>query len=91
MEINKDHIIEDIHLSAGGVGPYPAYLSKTIHFLKGKKINNDNLQQAIVIMREEVSPISDVRGTKEYKSLLLRQLFLAHFPENVIDIMELIK
>jgi len=25
-----------------------------------------------------VAPISDARGTKEYKRLLLRQLFLAH-------------
>jgi len=91
LQLNKDNVIEDIHLAAGGVGPYPTYLSKTIHFLKGKEINTDNMLQAIEIMNDEISPISDVRGTKEYKSLLLRQLFLAHFPENVIDIMELIK
>jgi xanthine dehydrogenase small subunit len=29
-------------------------------------------------MNEEIAPISDARGTKEYKRLLLRQLFLAH-------------
>ena len=29
-------------------------------------------------MNEEIAPISDVRGSKEYKRLLLRQLFLAH-------------
>jgi xanthine dehydrogenase small subunit len=32
-------------------------------------------------MQAEVSPISDVRGTEEYKRLLLRQLFTAHFVE----------
>jgi xanthine dehydrogenase small subunit len=30
-------------------------------------------------MNDEIAPISDARGTKEYKRLLLRQLFLAHF------------
>ena len=30
-------------------------------------------------MNTEIAPISDARGTKEYKRLLLRQLFLAHF------------
>jgi xanthine dehydrogenase small subunit len=29
--------------------------------------------------RSEVSPISDVRGTADYKRLLLGQLVLAHF------------
>jgi len=30
-------------------------------------------------MQEEISPISDIRGSKEYKRLLARQLLYAHF------------
>jgi xanthine dehydrogenase small subunit len=30
-------------------------------------------------MQAEISPISDVRGTADYKRLLLRQLLWAHF------------
>jgi len=30
-------------------------------------------------MNEEIAPISDARGTADYKRLLLRQLFFAHF------------
>jgi xanthine dehydrogenase small subunit len=30
-------------------------------------------------LQEEISPISDVRGSSEYKRLLLRQLFFCHF------------
>ena len=52
---------------------------ETIFFLKGKKINTDILSEAIAIMNTEIAPISDARGTADYKRLLLRQLFLVHF------------
>ena len=79
VQVNNDGVIEDIHLSAGGVAPFPKYLKDTVAFLKGKKIDAENLKAAIEIMNAEIAPISDARGTKEYKRLLLRQLFLAHF------------
>jgi xanthine dehydrogenase small subunit len=79
MQINNDGVMEDIHLSAGGVAPFPKYLNDTAAFLRGKQIDAENLKAAIEIMNAEIAPISDARGTKEYKRLLLRQLFLAHF------------
>ena len=78
MQISNDDCIEEIHLSAGGVAPFPKYLNETAAFLKGKKINAENLKAAIEIMNAEIAPISDARGTADYKRLLLRQLFLAH-------------
>ena len=78
MQIGKDGTINDIHLSAGGIAPFPKYLSGTVAYLKGKIINTGVLNDAIKIMNEEIAPITDARGTKEYKRLLLRQLFLAH-------------
>lgn len=74
-------VIEDIHLSAGGVAPFPKYLANTASYLKGKRIDEIILKEAIGIMNAEVVPISDARGTAEYKRLLLRQLFLAHIIE----------
>ena len=79
LQMSDDGVIEDIHLSAGGVAPFPKYLAETISFLKGKKINTEILREAIAIMNTEIAPISDARGTADYKRLLLRQLFLAHF------------
>ena len=48
-------------------------------FLKGKKITEQVIAEAIEVMKTEISPISDARGTKEYKTLLLGQLIKAHF------------
>jgi xanthine dehydrogenase small subunit len=74
-------LIAEAHVSAGGVAPTPLYLRKTSEFLRGKEINGETISAATEIMQSEVSPISDVRGSAEYKRLLLRQLFMAHFVE----------
>lgn len=79
VRVTAEGSIENIHLSAGGVAPFPKYLAATAAFLTGKKINAEVLKEAIAIMNTEIAPISDARGTADYKRLLLRQLFLAHF------------
>jgi xanthine dehydrogenase small subunit len=75
----EGNIIAECSLSAGGVSPVPLYLGRTSLFLKGRPVTADNLWQSVTIMQEEVSPISDARGSAEYKRLLLRQLLFAHF------------
>jgi xanthine dehydrogenase small subunit len=75
----KDDMIEACVVSAGGVSAIPKYLSKTSAYLIGKKITNGTVIKANEIIQEEISPISDVRGSAEYKRLLLRQLLFAHF------------
>lgn len=72
-------IITSAAISAGGVGPVPSYLRKSSEWLAGKKIGTDLLHELIRIAGEEISPISDVRGTEQYKRLLLSQLIRAHF------------
>lgn len=76
-----DYTIIDAHVAAGGVAPIPLYLKETSAFLCGREINNEIITAANEIMQSEISPISDVRGAEQYKRLLLRQLFRAHFLE----------
>ncbi len=75
----EENCIREIYLSAGGVAPFPLLLAKTENFLLAKELNEKNIKNAIKILLNEISPISDIRGSKEYKSLLLRQLFYKHF------------
>ncbi len=83
----KDDMIEACTISAGGVSAVPKYLNKTSAYLIGKKITNGTIIKANEIIQEEISPISDIRGSTEYKRLLLRQLLFAHFiklfPDNI--------
>lgn len=83
----KNGRIAEAHISAGGVGPIPLYLPKTSTFLSGETWPTDPsateilLAQANEVMQSEISPISDVRGSADYKRLLLKQLLRAHFTE----------
>ena len=72
-------VIKDARLAAGGVAPIPLLLQKTSSSLFGKNISLETINEALAVMRTEISPISDARGSKEYKSQLLAQLIKAHF------------
>ncbi len=78
IETNSN-IIEKVSLSAGGVAPIPLYLKEFCKFLKGKEIDVVTISDACKIAESEIFPISDVRGSAEYKKLLLRQLIFTHF------------
>ena len=71
--------ISKVHAACGGVYAFPRYLEQTTTFLKGKQISEDVIEAAAAILQDEISPISDARGTAEYKRLLARQLFYSHF------------
>ncbi|OUR94514.1 (2Fe-2S)-binding protein [Flavobacteriales bacterium 34_180_T64] len=73
--------ISEAHVSIGGVAAIPKYLHQTSEFLKGKNLNTQLIIDANEILQTEISPISDVRGSSNYKRLLARQLFYAHFTE----------
>ncbi len=75
----KEGTITQCSLSAGGVSPVPLLLHKTSRYFLGKRLSPDIIREANKIMQDEISPISDVRGSAEYKRLLLRQLMAAHF------------
>jgi len=66
-------------LAVGGVAPTPLFLRETGAFLTGKPIDNEAVRAAIDAAQREISPISDIRGSAEYKRLLTRQLMIAHF------------
>ncbi len=77
-----------LHISAGGVSPVPLYLTKTVEYLTGKEINIGNLQDAVKISLDEISPITDSRGSLDYKKTLLRNLLFAHYLKLFPEVMK---
>ncbi len=77
----ENEIVKYCFVSAGGVAPVPKYLEQSSEFLRGKKITLETVFDTLKIVQNEISPISDVRGSAEYKRLLLSQLIKAHFIE----------
>lgn len=80
LVMENDTIVE-ASLSAGGVGPVPAFLTRTSSFLQHKRPGAETIAVALQLAQTEVAPISDARGSETYKRLLLNQLIKAHFTE----------
>ena len=51
----------------GGVAPTPIRAKKTEEFLTGNKLDDEVIEKAAGLITEEISPISDVRSTYEYR------------------------
>ena len=59
--------VSEIKVALGGVGPTTLRLPKTEAYLQGKSFQPATVDQLEPIIRQEVTPLSDVRGTAEYR------------------------
>ncbi len=55
-------------IAFGAVGPTPKRCIKIEHFLKGKELTEEVLNQAKEMVPSVISPITDIRATKEYRT-----------------------
>lgn len=78
LKMDRDQIGEG-SVSMGGVGPIPLFLEKSSALLAGRKPDVDLVRELLLAIQEEISPISDARGSEQYKRLLAGQLIKSHF------------
>ena len=69
-----DGRIDSMRLAYGGVAPVVLRLKKTEEFLEGKPVTRDTFAEAGEIAREEIAPISDVRGSREFRLQLAENI-----------------
>lgn len=63
---------EDYRVAIGSCAPTPIRLPKTEALLKGKKLTPELIGEAAELAGSEVSPISDVRASAEYRISLVK-------------------
>jgi xanthine dehydrogenase small subunit len=78
VRMSEGRIVEGF-ISAGGVSAVPAFLEGASGVMSGRWPDAGLVAEVIDKALAGVSPISDARGTVEYKRLLLGQLIKAHF------------
>jgi len=66
---------KETRIALGGVAATPLRLKKTEAFLKGKKLSLDLFPGAVKKMQEEISPLSDLRGSAAFRRVLVENLF----------------
>jgi xanthine dehydrogenase small subunit len=79
VEIKSDGTIENCRIAFGGVAKFPALAKKTSKYLIGKQFTFDTIKLAADIAVQEFTPISDVRGSCEYRTLLIKNQLIKHF------------
>lgn len=73
VEVEKD-IIKDARVVLGAVYITPKRATETEEFLKGKKVSKELLAEAGALSCTECKPISDIRGSAEYRQNLVQVL-----------------
>jgi xanthine dehydrogenase small subunit len=79
----SDEYIHDIRIAYGGVGPMVMRMNKTEAMLRGREATLENFEQAANVARDEVVPISDVRGSQEYRRMLAGNILLRFWHETI--------
>ena len=75
----KNRTITNARIALGGVAPFPVLAVKASSYLKGKIITKDTTKKVSSILNAEIKPISDLRGSKEFRTLLVRNQITRHF------------
>jgi xanthine dehydrogenase small subunit len=80
VELSDEEIVQ-ARVALGAVGPTVLRARKTEAFLRNKMLSEAVMQEAGEIAVEEISPISDVRGSADFRWQLTRNIFLKWFHE----------
>jgi xanthine dehydrogenase small subunit len=76
-----DGHIDSMRIAYGGVAPVVLRLKKTEDFLAGKPVNLDTFLAAGEVARDEIAPISDVRGSREFRLQLAENVLQRFYYE----------
>lgn len=71
----QDNLVKEIRIGVGGMAATPMRAARTEAALKGKPWNQDSVNEACRVLEAEFSPISDMRGSAEYRKKSIAGLF----------------
>lgn len=74
LAIYENKELSNISIAVGSLAPKPLKCEKTEALLNGKKLDTSLIKKAKSILKEEISPIDDIRSTKEYRETVAANL-----------------
>ena len=75
IDLDTQDIVRHCRMAYGGVAAMPACARKTEQSLIGERWCEDTVRRLLPILQNEFTPISDVRGSAEYRRGLITSLF----------------
>jgi carbon-monoxide dehydrogenase medium subunit len=67
-------IFREVRIALGAVAPTPFRARNSEHFLEGKTVVDRVIREAAEVVANECDPITDIRGSKEYRIELVKEL-----------------
>ncbi|RQW00242.1 xanthine dehydrogenase small subunit, partial [bacterium] len=87
VQVKKGHF-ETVRLFFGGVAAVPFEAEMTSEFLIGKEAGEAVIYEASRIAAKEISPLSDVRGSLEFRRQLAANHIIKHFTKLMPSLFE---
>ena len=75
----ENGVIGEIRIAYGGCGPNIYRLRRTEEALSGKPLSQGEIESVAEVARSEIAPISDVRGSADYRFLLAENMLRKFF------------
>jgi probable selenate reductase FAD-binding subunit len=71
----SDNIINDFRIAVGSQDPKPIRLREIEEIVKGKKVEDIDVDNLALKLKERLNPLQDIHGSSEYKKYLTTALF----------------
>ena len=81
IDLNEENRITKARLAYGGVAAVPARAIAVEQMLEGEIWNLETMQSVLPKLRETFTPLTDLRGSAEYRKMLVANLFEKFFVE----------
>lgn len=75
--------IQTAKIAYGGVGPTAMRLTHVEKFLAGRALSSDTVERAKELIAESIKPLSDVRGSSEFRTRVSQNLFEKFWQEGL--------
>ncbi len=73
--------VSEIILAFGGMAETTKRASKTENFLLNKEFNEENIIEASKILKDEFTPITDARSSKEARAIMTKNLLIKFYED----------
>jgi xanthine dehydrogenase small subunit len=83
IDVEGDGTIKNIVLAYGGMAEKIKRAATAEKFLFGKKWNREVVEQAMPLIDKDFTPISDVRGSAEFRKIAARNLLLKFWTDTI--------
>lgn len=74
VTLDREGACQRVGIGLTNVGATPIKAGKAAEFLRGKKLDEVNIEQAAQLAADDAEPSSDLRGPAEYKKALVKEL-----------------